>query len=533
MNKMTKFSLIFFVIYLSSFSVFSQNFHIIIPLEKDEKWWGGTVGNGSEMPFSSNFRLIDLATNNFNSQTAPLLISSNGRYLWNEKPFSFKIINDTLTVYSEKKDLNICQSGNTLKSAFLDVASMHFPASGQIPDSLFFTNPTYNTWIELNNNQNQTEILNYAHQILKNGFPPGILMIDDTWQQYYGKFEFKSEKFPHPTKMIEELHQLGFKVMLWVCPFVSPDSPEYRSLLNKGYLINQQNEQNPTIFSWWNGKSACIDLTNPTAFKYLHDELKLVQEKYGIDGFKFDAGDVEHFTGNFEFFDSTAKPVDYSQLWAKMGLNFRLNEFRACWKMGGQALVQRLCDKSYSWDALKLLIPEMGIAGLLGYAYTCPDMIGGGEINSFKNTSSTDFDQNLLLRSEQVQALMPMMQFSVAPWRVLTRSNLIISKNFAQLHKKFGNYILKTARESSKTGEPIVRLLEYEFPHQGFSDCTDQFMLGDKYLVAPILTNINNRKVKLPKGIWLDDKGNFIKGDTIISVEAGIERLPYFERIQK
>lgn len=37
----------------------------------------------------------------------------------------------------------------------------------------------------------------------------------------------------------------------------------------------------------------------------------------------------------------------------------------------------------------------------------------------------------------------------------------------------------------AKTGEPIIRHMEYAFPHQGFVDCRDQFMLGDKYLVAP------------------------------------------------
>ena len=41
---------------------------------------------------------------------------------------------------------------------------------------------------------------------------------------------------------------------------------------------------------------------------------------------------------------------------------------------------------------------------------------------------------------------------------------------------------------SAKTGEPIIRHMEYAFPHQGFVDCKDQFMLGDRYLVAPVLT---------------------------------------------
>ena len=83
--------------------------------------------------------------------------------------------------------------------------------------------------------------------------------------------------------------------------------------------------------------------------------------------------------------------------------------------MGGQALVQRLGDKDYSWNAVGLLIPDMIAAGLLGYAYACPDMIGGGQFGSFLGSRPDKADQELIVRSCQVHTLMPMMQFSVAP----------------------------------------------------------------------------------------------------------------------
>ncbi len=56
---------------------------------------------------------------------------------------------------------------------------------------------------------------------------------------------------------------------------------------------------------------------------------------------------------------------------------------------------------------------------VMGYSYTCPDMIGGGEFGSFLNSKT--IDEELVVRSAQVHALMPMMQFSVAPWRVLSK----------------------------------------------------------------------------------------------------------------
>ncbi len=146
-------------------------------------------------------------------------------------------------------------------------------------------------------------------------------------------------------------------------------------------------------------------------------------------------------------------------------------------------------------------------AGLLGYAYTCPDLIGGGQFSSFLGIDQTKLDQELIVRSCQIHALMPMMQFSVAPWRILDKKHLTICRKYAHLHKEMGNYILEQTRQSAQTGEPIIRHMEYEYPHQGFINCKDQFMLGDKYLVAPILTKEHTRKVMLPKGQWKDDTG--------------------------
>lgn len=49
--------------------------------------------------------------------------------------------------------------------------------------------------------------------------------------------------------------------------------------------------------------------------------------------------------------------------------------------------------------------------------------------------------------------------------------------------------------------------MEYDFPHQGFLHCKDQFMLEDQYLVAPMVTKGNSRTVMLPKGLWKDEEG--------------------------
>lgn len=407
---------------------------------------------------------------------------------------------------------------------------MHFPPSGKIPDSLFFSMPQYNTWIELLYNQNQNDIEQYANSILDNKYPTGVLMIDDNWQKYYGNFEFKPDRFSNPKGMVDKLHKQGFRVMLWVCTFVSPDSPEYRELAQKGYLIKKKGTKTPAIIDWWNGQSACFDFSNPEAVDYFVNQLKQLQLNYGIDGFKLDAGDVLHYLGDLDFYSPSILPVEMSEKWAEIGLHFNFNEYRACWKMGGQALVQRLGDKNYSWNSVKILIPNMIAAGLVGYSYTCPDMIGGGQFGSFIGVK--DFDQELIVRSCQTHALMPMMQFSVAPWRILDAEHNELCRKFANLHASFSSYILKQARHSAKTGEPIVRHMEYMYPHQGFSDCKDQYMLGDEYLVTPMIEKGFIREVKLPTGKWKDDQGNVWKGGKTVRIDVPIGRLPYFIKIK-
>lgn len=514
-------------------ALFSQNtFETEITPLSGEKWWGGMVGLGSRMPFEGNVRLYDLSKENTNNQNVPFMVSSAGRYVWSDRPFSFKVENGELTLYSDYEKLAPVQGGKTLKEAYLSAVKTHFPSSGDLPDSLFFSMPQYNTWIELMYNQNQEDILKYADNILKHDFPVGVFMIDDNWQKYYGNFEFKPERFPDPKGMIKKLHDEGFKVMLWICPFVSPDSPEFRELQSKGYLIKQKGTNNAAIMHWWNGYSASYDMSNPAAVEHLKGELRRLQVEYGVDGYKLDAGDIPHYTDpNLEFYDKNATSVEMCQYWAKLGLDFPFNEYRAGWKMGGEALVQRLGDKQYSWDAVRLLIPDMLSAGLLGYAYTCPDLIGGGEFLSFLNIDQTKIDQELIVRSCQIHALMPMMQFSVAPWRILSEENLAICRRYAYLHESMGDYILELANHASTTGEPIVRHMEYAFPHQGFVSCKDQFMLGDKYLVAPMVQPGNTRQVQLPKGKWKDDTGKTFRGPRTIEISVPLERLPYFEKL--
>lgn len=537
-----KFIKVFLVLFLVSFHFYSQeNKKIEIAIENDEYWWGGLSSLGFETPYTKESNVsINLYANNKGNQAQPLLLSSKGRYVWCEEPIQYGIEKGILTVSSKTGNIFSGKQGNTLKSVYDFVSKQYFPSNGKIPDELLFTHPQYNTWIELMYDQNEEDILKYAQSIIDKGYPPGVLMIDDNWQEDYGTWEFSSKRFKDPKGMIKKLHNMGFKVMMWVCPFVSADSEVFRKLAADGLLLLDKsrtqeilwaNTRNKAaIIRWWNGASACLDLSNPKAKEWFKGRLDYLVKEFGVDGFKFDAGDAQFYEDGLISFKESS-PNDHTQYFAELGLYYPLNEYRASWKMAGLPLAQRLRDKGHRWGDLKKLIPDQMSQSVMGYAYTCPDMIGGGEYQSFLNSSS--IDEELVVRSAQVHALMPMMQFSVAPWRVLSKENEQICKDMAKLHLEFGSHILKLAKQASISGEPIVKPMEMAFPGNSYETIKDQFVLGNDIIVAPVLEKgARSRKVILPKGKWVDENGKKYKGGKgAIEIEVPIERLPYFKMI--
>ena len=494
-----------------------------VEIKKNVDWYAGILIEGHKMPLKNGYEAQLYGTSYYN-QLQPLLLSTSGELVWSEEPFRFKVSKEKILFDSAYAPLVYKKAGKSLRDAYLYASKNYFPPSGKMPPELFFSVPQYNTWIELTYNQNQKDILKYARSIVQNGMPPGIIMIDDNWQEDYGRWNFHPSRFPNPKAMMKELKELGFKVMLWVCPFVSADSDIYRELEKKRVFMLDETDK-PAMVRWWNGVSAVLDLTNPESEKWFKGILNNLITEFGVDGFKLDAGDGRFYKGIKSL--KKVNPNTHTELFAKIGLSYPYNEYRATWKMGGQPLVQRLHDKSHDWGDLKKLIPHMLLEGIMGYPFSCPDMIGGGQFTSFLDDAP--IDQELVVRSTQVHALMPMMQFSVAPWRILDERHFKAVLDAVNLRNRFKETILNLAKKASTNGEPIVRSMEYVFPHKGYVDITDQFMLGNSILVAPYLSKgEGSRKVVLPKGAWKSDTGKVYKGGKTITINVSLTRLPYF-----
>lgn len=509
-----------------------------------EKWWGMATAFGGQMPFDAASDVtIDITQSGYADQYHATLISDRGRVLHCEAQTRCRVEGGVITLVSSAEPISLeTAEEGTLRAAFRLMSSRWFPPSGKTPDLTFFKAPQYNTWIELTYHQNERDILAYARSMLDHGFPPGVFMIDDTWQTAYGDWRFDGNRFRDPKGMCAKLRQMGFAVVLWICPFVGMDTPAYRLLANGvspdlphlrkergGFLTAPDGE--PAVVKWWNGRSALLDFTDPLATTWFKGVLDGLVNDYGVSGFKFDGGHLRFYTGNVRARDPKVSTGQQTQAYGRFCLDYPICEYRNAYGLAGQPIVERLHDKEHSWKDLESCVADMIAAGLLGHSFVCPDMIGGGSWTMALPGAA--FDAELFVRSCQMQALCGMMQFSASPWRLLGAEGQRIVCESVRLRQRFVPYIVKTAENSARTGEPMLRNLEYAFPHQGFASVRDEFLLGEDLLVAPQLKKgAVSRQVILPPGEWVADDGQRLTGPRTVTVATPLARLPHFVRAE-
>ncbi len=515
-----------------------------IPFLPGEYFWGGDAYHGTDMPvnaepvYSRDFR------RNPANQFMPLFLSSKGRYLWSEEAFRVWIENGELCF--DGGEVICTDAGDCLRDAYLAAMEAHFPFTEtrngkQLPRE-FFRTAQYNTWMEFTYHPTQKSVLEYAHAIVDHGFEPGILIIDEGWHTRYGLWQFDFAKFPDPKAMVDELHTLGFKVMLWVTPLVTPDGQEFITSTHPYFkdkncdsIFLRTKEGRPALVSWWNGFSAILDFRKECDFEFMDSKLRALIENYGVDGFKFDGGSYSMYHPT-NITNGTPRddhdPAELNRAWNEFGKRYEFHEYKDTFKGGGTAMIQRLCDRGHLWDrdGINTLLPCSILQGLIGHPFICPDMIGGGEWTY--SLPGHTIDEELFIRMAQASALFPMMQFSWAPWRALSEPSYRIVADAAALHKTMADEIIALIADAEKTGEPILRNLEYNDPHKGYEAITDEFMLGRDILVCPVITpGTREKEITFPEGMWLDDNGNLYEGNQTRVIPTPLEKLTWFRRL--
>lgn len=402
----------------------------------------------------------------------------------------------------------------------------------QVPPANLISKPIWNTWARYHADINQEVVLQYAQEIVAYDYPRSRFVIDDKWQRHYGDLRFDPNKFPDPRGMIDKLHDLGFEVNTWIIPFITEGAEAFAVALENKYVVQTQ-EGAPYKIRWWQGDGYLLDVTNPVALDWFLVSLRELQRDTGLDGFKFDAGEAVFLPEDAVTFESIERN-EYTRRYIEfVGQHFPWSDVRSGWRNESTPVLFRQWDKASTWrldNGLHSVITGALSLSLSGYPLFLPDMIGG-------NAYSQQPSEELMIRWAQVNALMPGMQFSLAPWDFGEQATQLC-RRYTVLHQEFASFIIELLGDTIHSGDPVVRPMFWAEPSPPLRTdvfaIDDQFMLGDRFVVAPIVAQgLRQRDIFLPSGRWKDYWADTIH-DGPITVEnypVPLDKLPIFEAV--
>lgn len=400
--------------------------------------------------------------------------------------------------------------------------------------------PIWSTWARYKDAVRQQDVIEFANEIVSRGLPRSVMGIDDRWSVKYGDLGFDMDKFPNPKAMVDELHRMGFKVTLWVTPFANLDSNAVRKDGRKYFVRTKEGEVGE--FEWWQPtKVAALDVTDAEAREWFVGGLRKLCDQYGIDGFKFDAGEPSFLPKCSVLQDSMVCPSEYTRTWIhKVASKFEYAEVRTGVRGCQRASPMfRMFDKFSTWgleNGLASVLAALLTSGMLGYPFCLPDYIAG---NAYGDETP---DAELMIRWTQATSAMPAMQFSIPPWSMGEKCERLVCAALKWREDFFWKHIEAQLKEAAENYVPIARPMWWEEPtREDVVDICDQFMLGEDVVVAPIVNKgENHRRVFLPTGTWcrvnLNDNcspsSNVFEGPTWIEeVPAALPDMPTFVRI--
>lgn len=395
-------------------------------------------------------------------------------------------------------------SGATLPEAHGKLMA-HLRWPPPLPPASLFGDSIFCTWTQYPRCITQARILAMAQAIRREQFPCSIITIDDRWESGFGELQFSAD-FPDPAAMLTELHTLGFKVLLWVTPFINEGTANFAMLAGQGWLVRRRDGHGPSLLKWWGGTAGLIDLTNPPAREWYREQLLRLKDQVGVDGFKIDGGDAKYQPD--PAVSQWHHPVGASGYADRLLALFEeiapgFCETRTVWLSQGRRILWREGGKDTHWgvdNGLQALV-NLGLhMALMGYDLLMPDMIPG-RIQTLVAALPLPTDE-IFVRWTEVSAFMPLMQFSYFPWNYAP-GTADVARQYALVHQVLQDYQVAQATDRRA---PLLRPLWFDYPHrEEFYTVSDEFLLGSDLLVAPVLAeNQVARDVLLPAGAWRD-----------------------------
>ena len=411
------------------------------------------------------------------------------------------------------------------------------------------TTPLFQRWIYGSHQSrwgycSQDEILGIAEAFEKNEIPCDVIHMDIDYMDGYRVFTFDKERFPDTKALSETLADKGIKLISIIDPGVKKDEAYF--MYREGMEMDAfAHDAQGAVYenAVWPGTSVFPDFSREDVRKWWGEKTKILLD-HGIRGIWNDMNEPASFRGplpdDVKFAAGAHDEIHniYGHLMAKAtyeGLLEHDNGRRPfVLTRAAYAGSQKYCggwtgDNHSIWSHLTLSLEQICNLSLCGMAMCGSDIGGFG----------SDVTPELLVRFYQAAVFAPFFRNHSAvgtrrqePWLFDEKTRDAVRKT-ARLRYRFIPYIYDLARECERTGEPIVRPLVYEYPHDKMvRNICDEYLLGKFVLVAPVtVPGKFAREVYLPEGEWYDYETNEkYTGGKYILADAPLDKVPVFIR---
>jgi alpha-glucosidase len=358
-------------------------------------------------------------------------------------------------------------------------------------------------------------------------------------------FHWNRDKFPDPAGFVASYEAAGVKLIANIKPALLHDHPAFETAKAAGLFLKDADGQ-PTLEQFWDAPGAYLDFTNPKTFDWWKAQVATQLLALGVAATWNDNNEYEvtnpaaqaHGFGR-PYPAQAMKPLqtllmlrasrDAQRAYAPDQPPFLISRSGAA---GMQRYAQTWSGDNYtSWAALKWNIP-MG----LGLALSGVSNIGH-DIGGFAGPRP---DPELFARWVGFGVFMP--RFSIHSWNDDGTVNepwmhpevLDDVRKLMALRTKLTPYLSKLLARYRSDYEPVIRPTFYDFPDDPACwEPTDDFMLGDAVLVAPVVDpGATARTVRLPSGAdwrcgW---SGKVFGGGETVERPAPYAEAPFFVR---
>jgi alpha-D-xyloside xylohydrolase len=371
-----------------------------------------------------------------------------------------------------------------------------------------------------------------------NHIPIDVIGLEPKWQtaSYSCSYVWNTKLYPDPQRFIDTLKAMNLHVNLWEHAFTAKTSPLYEKLKDKAgdYLV-------------WNG--LVPDFADTAAARIFADYHKNTFVLHGISGFKMDECDNSNQafgSGAWSFPDLSQFPsgIDGEKMHQVFGTLYQKTIFNIYKKLNQRTYQDvrslnafassypvSLYSDTYDHKEYIRMIVNSGFGGLLW----SPEVRESHSVNELMRRTQTAVLSAQTLFNCWYLAHPSWLQIDVGK----NNKNILLDsakqveadiKTLLNYRMSLLPYLYNAFAEYRFKGTPPFRALVMDYPaDKNTWEISNEYLIGDGLLAAPLTGDSDIRKVYLPAGTWYDFNTNKkYAGGQEYTIKNTTTQLPVF-----